>query len=128
VSKGITLETRLRPETIAGLLLYYTKRGTPIRTRSELVRRGCTDFLSVLENSDLVKPVTSKDEAIRIMAEHGFLPGRNEVRDLGALLKGVTPKALDKLEEQSMALVDGEELEAALKAHGSEVEGGEISG
>jgi len=98
LSTSITLEARIDIRAIATLALYFIREGTPLRSRSSVLRTSIEEFARRVVK-DGATPIKGVAESYEFLRTHGFVQGsRKSNKDFFAEIQG---DGTDDMEEQA---------------------------
>ena len=74
----ITLEARVDIRAIATLAFYFIKKGTPLRTRSSILREAVEGYARKIV-ADGAKPIGDISDAYEFLRSQGFVQGSRRI-------------------------------------------------
>ena len=93
IKNTAVFEVRCDVRTLAGLALFYRKKGVDIRSKSELGRNALEDFLTILIENELASEVENSSDALSLLESLGYGSVNRSGRGRRALLESLKVEA-----------------------------------
>ena len=94
IKNTAVFEVRCDVRVLAGLALFYRKRGVDIRSKSELGRNALEDFLTILVENELASEVENSSDALSLLESLGYGSVNRSGRGRRALLESLKVEGL----------------------------------